>query len=153
MHALSSPSRIGDHKCLGRNAKRPMKEQWPFLIGSCPDKRQVNLACEGAGPSLLSTSQTLTASHWWGGRRGEREKKKGVWIDGDWTWMALSSVLGSMPDYREQVSIFFFFSFLKVVANSHSKVNACCFVRTLHARSTVMKNWAEPLIKNWEYKD
>lgn len=74
-----SPSRIGDHKCLGQNAKHPMKEQWPFLIGSCPDKRQVNLACEGAGPSLLSTSQTLTASHWRGGRRGEKKKKSLNW--------------------------------------------------------------------------
>lgn len=86
------------HKCLGPNAKAPMKEQWPFLIGSCPDKRQVNLACEGAGPSPPSQlgRHSLTASR----RRGGRGT--GGWIDGDSTWMALSSALGSMPDRGEK---------------------------------------------------
>lgn len=40
-------------------------------------KKQVNLGCEGARPSLLSTFQTLLASHWPGGG----EKKGSIDVD------------------------------------------------------------------------
>lgn len=153
MHALSSPSlplslsywwpQVSWTKCKASNERTVTLSYW-------------KLSGQKTGQSGLWWSRTLpplnfadTHSEPLVRRKagGERKKKKGVWIDGDWTWMALSSVLGSMPDYREQVSIFFIYLFFKVVANSHSKVNLCCFVQTLHVRSTIMKNWGELLIK------
>lgn len=37
--------------CMRLRCKAPLKELRPFLIGSFLDKKQVSLACEGAGPS------------------------------------------------------------------------------------------------------
>ena len=73
--------------------------------------------------TLLSTFQTLMAAI------GEGEKKKG-WIDVDWTWMALSSVLDSMPDRKEPASILE--KNTVVVVSSLSKVNLWYFCVLSH---------------------
>lgn len=51
LHLLLVPSMNSLVACMRLKCKRPMKEHWPFLIGSCLDKKQVSLACEGARPS------------------------------------------------------------------------------------------------------
>ena len=108
--------------CMRLKCKTPMKEGWPFPIGSCLDKKQVNLACEGARPS-----SQLSRHSWQPLVRGK--KKKG-WIDVDWTWMALSSVLDSMPDRKEPASILE--KNTVVVVSSLSKVNLWYFCVLSH---------------------
>lgn len=63
--------------CLRLKCKTPMKEQQPFLIGSCLDKKQVNLACEGARPSF-STFQTLMSAI------GKEKKAELMWTEHEW---------------------------------------------------------------------
>lgn len=72
-----------DYLCMVNNlglacntkCKTPMREWWPLLIASCLDKKQVNLACEGARPT----------SHL--PRHSERTKKKKaelMWTEHEW---------------------------------------------------------------------